>query len=538
MFFPMSESKRSSQDYFQLDDVFNHKSQGIPKKDLLALLKPIQEKNIVVLIRPVEILTKTLHEQDMYPTKNFNIKGKSSSWGAWAGFIPIDQAYSKLIEKHSEKSETIEKANQAIQDCINNKFAQATDLIISEKFFQKLQNENRIFLQGQQEGYLTIHCPRPPFPSDQFELCYAKKINDTHYAIYTAEKKPFQVLADIHLNRPLIADYDLLAIFSSWKDFSQDKIRPNPDVTLRERHRKLSPVEQRRSMENEKNFYSREIPNLGNIAPETIRIITELNKALNKGDFLECIHHNDDAGSPASDPSANYPITVLLPQLKGLPAILLLETAKEFVDFIDVIKQHGYRVEANPLWEQAVQLAAKEDFYQKIFHLESLRNNPEVLASSLKDIFTAIGLTDSTLIKEITYVVLLTVKHHVDIKFKDFFKLIKACLLINSVIVSQWCSLLDRLLNKDLLTNDVFFKIQALVIQLKEDIPGFSECCAMLTNECCEDLPLSHAKEKLNGLFSLTESCIHDNKLDEIELKMKLHVNSTEKLTTLRQFKP
>jgi hypothetical protein len=40
-------------------------------------------------------------------------------------------------------------------------------------------------------------------------------------------------------------------------------------------------------MENEKNFYGREIPNLGNIAPETIKILSELNQVLNKGDYLE-----------------------------------------------------------------------------------------------------------------------------------------------------------------------------------------------------------------------------------------------------------
>ena len=526
----------------ELSEVFHHRNQGIPKKDLLALLKRVQEKNIVLLIRPVEVLTKALHEQGRFPTKNFNIKGKSSSWGAWAGFIPIDQAYSKLNSSNPEK---IKKANKEVQACIINKFAQAIHLTISEKRFQELQNKKFIFLQGQEDEYLRINCPRPPFISNKSELCYAKKINATEYALYTAEKKSFQVLADMHLNRPLIADYDLLAIFRTWKDFSQDNIRPNPDVTFRERHRRLSPIEQRRSMENEKNFYGREIPNLGNIAPETIKILSELNQALNKGDYLECIHHNDDAGSPASDPTANYPITALLPKLKGLPEIVLIDSAKEFVDFIEAIKQHEFRVEANPLWEQAVQLAAKEDFYQKIIRLEHLKNNPEILKNSLRDIFTAIGITDSTLIKEITYVVLLTIKHNIHIQFKDFFKSIKSCLLINSVLVSQWCNVLDKLLSKGLLTDDVFFQIQWLVTQLKEDIPGFSELSATIINfENFENLQQYQTKERLNELLSLAETCIHDNKLDKIKFKagineglLKLSLETTEELTASMLFK-
>lgn len=50
----------------------------------------------------------------------------------------------------------------------------------------------------------------------------------------------------------------------------------------------------------------------------------------------------------------------------------------------------------------------------------------------LKDI----GLTDSTLIEEITYVVLL-IKNQVHIDFKDFFNTIKSCVRINSVLISQ-----------------------------------------------------------------------------------------------------
>ena len=475
-----------------------YENQGIPEKDLSLLLKKVKEIDIVLLIRPVEPLTKTLHEQGTFPTKNFHIKGKSSSWGAWAGFIPVEQAYSKLS---GAKPEKIEKANKDVQDCINQRFAQAAHLTITEERFQELQSKKIIHLEKEKEKeYLVILCPFPNI--DAFKRCYAKKINvgtATEYAIYTDIKKPFEVLADMHLNKPLIADYDLLAIFHPWENYSQDNMRPNPDVILRERYRRLSRMEQRRSTESSENFYAREIQNLGNIAPETIKIISELNKALNKGNHLECIHHNDDAGSPSSDPRANYPITALLPQLKGLPEIVLINSTNEFVDFIKIIKQYKYRVEINPLWEQAVQLAAKEDFYQKIVHFENKFNNTQGLKSSLRLIFKAIDLTDSTLIEKITDIILLIIKQHDEIKFENLFQFIQSCLLTNSVLVSQWCSLLDKLLGKNLLTDEIFFKIQNLMTELKEDIPGFSELpLAMVNFEDFESLQQDKSEETLN----------------------------------------
>jgi len=224
------------------------------------------------------------------------------------------------------------------------------------------------------------------------KLCYAKEINATsEYAIYTAEKQAFQVLADPNLKRPLIPDFDLLAIFNPWEDFGRENIRPNPDISYEKRLRKLSIRERINLAETKQDFYARELPNLGNITQQTLKTINEMNDALDKGPYLQCIHHNDDAGSPASNPILNYPITVLLPQDFGIfsSSLLLIETPEQFVYFIECINPLGYRVEVNHLWEKAIQFAAKKPFNKKKVFFDLKRDK----LSSADEMLTAIGLS-------------------------------------------------------------------------------------------------------------------------------------------------
>ena len=119
-------SKKENKKNFQLGLALglNHKKQGIPEADLISLANYAREKNKIILFRPVEFIAKSLHEEKKYPTKDFNIKGKSASWGAWAGFIPIDQAYSKLA---SASIEQVQKYNKNVRACIKQGYAIATD---------------------------------------------------------------------------------------------------------------------------------------------------------------------------------------------------------------------------------------------------------------------------------------------------------------------------------------------------------------------------------------------------------------------------
>lgn len=122
--------------------IFKNKDQGIPDKDLLIFEEYADNQNVILLFRPVEPLTKILHEAGTYPTKDFKIKGKTSSWGLWAGFIPVDQRFSKLINTNTE---TIQKANKEIQVCINQGHALMIHLTIPEKYFEYLKRTKGYF---------------------------------------------------------------------------------------------------------------------------------------------------------------------------------------------------------------------------------------------------------------------------------------------------------------------------------------------------------------------------------------------------------
>lgn len=497
-----------------------YKDQGIPAKDLLALLHYVQKKRAIVIFRPVEVNAKSLHEAGYYPTKDFNIKGKSSSWGPWSGFIPIDQAYSKLV---GAKPEKIETANKDVQACIQHGHAIATHLKITEKRFMQLLAQGIIKSQElNQDEFILLECPIPHTKTSA--LCYAQKVNTEsgiEYTIYTAEKTPFQVLADTHLKRPLIPDFDLLAVIVHWSDFGPAHLRPNGDIIREVRLRKLSPRARCLSIENEINFLNRETPNLGNVTPETKEKIAEMNKVLDKGLYLDCIHHSDDVGSPFSDPSANYPMTALLPELEGFDSnLLFIPTKKEFVDLIRKIIRLGYLGPANPLWEPEVQLIAKIDFLWNMF-LVNYHMDKKSLESTVKKILECISysktattdLLDSTLIKEISHVLSLIMKSGIDVELEIFFDTLQSCLSVNSNLITRCCTTLEALLNKKLLTNQTFQQILEYMNLFKESIVGFTQITEPLINS--EKLNL----EIMERLFNLTKTCIQGGKLNNLKFR-------------------
>lgn len=517
-------------------NVFQHEKQGIPEKDLLAFKAYAEKQDVILLFRPVEPLTKILHESGKYPTKNFKIKGKSASWGLWAGFIPTDQRYSKLIGQ----SEKIIESNKAIQACIHNKQAQPVHLKIPESYFQELKKKEIIFSQKKKEGdYLVIYCPHPGFK--KLELCYAKKIETQsriEYEVYTAAKEPFYVLADTHLKRPLIADYDLLALVTPWEDYSKEHIRLNPDVTLQSRLRKLSPKAQRRSGESIERFYAREDPNLGNVSPITETHIHGLNTALNKGLHLECIHHNDDAGSPASNPKTNYPMTAIIPPLAGFDSrIFLIETTEEFVDFINKLnKTKKYRVEANPLWELPVKWAANRNhFFYNILIAYKTDSSLKNMKEALLTIFKSIHLDDKTFSDELTHLfeIMAQIKFREDKPpLKKFFDVIQNSLFTNSSLLVALSRTLEILQDNKVLSQKTIDQLLRLNKMLRNDIPDFYKILGTLKN-----LAVSQGARMIDDYLEHKQH-IYNNKLDlknkdyeEGLLQLRLHEKTTNATT-------
>lgn len=472
----------------ELKRLIHHRSQGIPEKDLCDLANYAEDHDIILMIRPVEVLSRSLHGERQYPTKSFKIKGKSASWGPAAGFIPVDQRFSKLV---GARTGTIKKANEDVQACIEAGDACPSHLKITEQRFQELKEKEIILPQRDEEdGYLVIYCSPPH--SKTLELFYAKKTSKTEYQIYTSEKQPLYVLADKQLQRPLIADYDLLAIFFPWKNYSQDNIRLNPYVTHPNRQLRLSPNSKRRSKESAEAIYAREDPEMGNVAPITITHIEGLNKTLNKGKNLQCFHHNDDAGSPASNPLSNYPITAIVPLTEDLES-RMIETPEEFVDFINKINSLGYyRVEVNPLWELAVKWAAQRNFFLYQAKIAYANKNVEIMERTLKKIFKFIQLTDSTFIDEIINLFKLMAKGNFDntIFCEKFFDFTQSALLVNSILVVRLCRSLEFLLDNQALSEKNIDHLIILTNLLRKDVQSFYKLLDKLSTLANKDVKI------------------------------------------------
>jgi hypothetical protein len=520
-----------------LNKSFEDENQGISDQDLQIFKKYADDHNVILLFRPVEPTTKILHEANPYPTKNKAIEPKTSSWGLWKGFIPVNQGLSKLINADTA---TIQKVNKKVQACIEQKHASTIHLTIPEKYFEYLTERKIIFPKEQQEeDYQMVHCPHPQ--SDSFEICYVQKVNipsGIEYAIYTAEKKPFYVLADMKLKRPLIADYDPLAFWEPWCNYGPENKRYNQEITHRERCRKLSPRELRRSVESAERFYAREDPKLGNVAPITIKHINGLNKALDKGENLERIHHNDDAGSPVSKPDANYPITAIIPSLEGFDTtIFLIETTEKFVEFINKINATGYfRVVVNPLWELPVKWAAISNyFFYKVQIAYCKSKSPENMKKTLKEMFNAIDLTDVTLIDELTNLFSLLTQANLDetTLFKKFFEIIQTSLFVNSTLTVTYSRVIENLLDNKVLSEKIIDRLIILNKTLTADVSGFYEILDLINT-------LPHKNDKIiDAYLQQAERCIYNNKLDRTAFEASIKKFFPEAtLTSTASFRP
>ena len=77
------------------------------------------------------------------------------------------------------------------------------------------------------------------------------------------------------------------------------------------------------------------------------------------------IHHNADSASPAADPSANYPVTFMLPEQIGrFDEICIVHDAAELAELVHAAKKQGFHVPLNPLWESEVTSVRRESYMQ------------------------------------------------------------------------------------------------------------------------------------------------------------------------------
>ncbi|MES2998661.1 MAG: anthrax toxin-like adenylyl cyclase domain-containing protein [Pseudomonadota bacterium] len=535
-----------------LNLVAEHKEQGIPKEDLQCLWDYVKKSNVVIMFRPVEAIAKTLLEEGECPTKDFNIKGKSASWGAWAGFIPVEQKYSKLAITNVE---AIEKSNTKVQKCIEDGYAVSVPLIISESRYQELVKKQLILPQVVQDDDISLFCPLPNKQTE--EIFYARKIdNKSEYAILTPGKGPFLVLADTKLQKPLIPDYDLLAVIPPWENYGGKDIRPNPDVTFTEYRkrrgyllRQLSDIEKK-----EESFFSREIPNLGNVSKRVIEQIALINQVLGKGLYLDRVHHNEDINSPASDPKSNYPMTAFFPpSIQEFSGVFLIENQEAFKYVLSILSEVGYIFNINPLWDDSLKNVGKSgffrtrdsyEFFNKMSDYLNSNDKANKLLKTIKDaqegtplfreLILLLNDSDVTYMSTVIHVLILLERvRMLDEEQGSVLKFAREWIENSSVMV-EWAGGVDALVNKNFLTVTTYSTFSKLICELKHDLDGIKEVVAAIRSlgSRFAYVDITH----IDKLFTITSNTMEGGELDR--LAFKLQVNEFKKNPELRSSPP
>ncbi|MBJ3590582.1 adenylate cyclase [Salmonella enterica subsp. enterica serovar Saintpaul] len=328
---------------------------GIVHKHLLSLQQLANEINCIISIRPVDKLATDLIESG-YPTKGFHIKGKSASWGPQAGFICVEQCYSKLENSPIER---IDKFNQQVQQCIIDGHAASVALTVTQKRLYTLL-ENGIIEDLSFRNINGVCSFKAQGPSGQYYFFEATKSSHSDADIYfiSHHNKPINVLAPTENALAFTADYDLLMIAPHISDYGVQDNLPVPDVSHEEfchrldLYKKNLPIsnELMRDYSNPAGFYKKEDPDIGNASERTRQLIDIINNKL-VGEGERVIHHNVDCSSPATDLSANYPATFALPKKIGrFDSLSVIENSEELKELIIAAKDSGYCVKTNPLW--------------------------------------------------------------------------------------------------------------------------------------------------------------------------------------------
>ena len=330
------------------DKVANYENQGIPPDYLAKMQSVADEENVIIAVRPVEKICRTLIEEG-YRSKGLNIKGKSSNWGPMAGFIPVDQHFSKL----SGNPDRVAEYNKKNHEAINVKqTAPQEQLHISGNRIKELQqmgilNNSRPVpvAEGYSQGLCFESSPKGG-PTETFE---AQQRSDGQWDVFSGsgdDRKELMVI-------PLTADFDLLFVHSSYEDV---------DLGQQDRHRPFHPT-------------------LGVVSEKKEQIINALNTRFDRGSpEYNMVHHGMDTENPVTDMDANLPATVVIPE-KMLSKMgiysqspVLIKSKEELARLYRTMQASGIRVEANELWG-ALKKVTHEPIQNKIDFFDGRRKS-------------------------------------------------------------------------------------------------------------------------------------------------------------------
>lgn len=331
---------------------------GLVPAHLIPLQRVASEHNCIIGIRPVDKLATALIEAG-HPTKGFHIKGKSASWGPQAGFICVEQRFSKLENASPER---IAKFNLQTQACIAEGHAAAVPLEVSQSRLHALFEQGLIDKLSPENprGVSHLRASGPGGERYAFEALRLPGNGEARYLI-SHRGAPLEVLAPHAEARSFTADYDLMVIAPHVSDLGPEDNLQVLDVShqvFRQRLENYRTLPEhaalRQDYDDPASFYRKSDGEIGNASERARRMIGVLNQAL-VGDGEKVVHHATDSANPVTDPESNYPATFALPcKIGRFEPLCIIENKDDLAELVMQAKNAGYHVPLNPLWEKEV----------------------------------------------------------------------------------------------------------------------------------------------------------------------------------------
>ncbi|WGO84224.1 anthrax toxin-like adenylyl cyclase domain-containing protein [Arsenophonus apicola] len=306
---------------------------GIPATHLKTLSNYAIQENLIYGIRPISPLATSLIEAG-YPTKPLSIKGKSADWGPQAGFICVDQNFSKLVGQ----PERVEKYNALISKNIENGGAVSVPLVIAYDRLKELVGLKCLEPFQPTGNPLVLTAFSPTNQSYQFDAI----LNPNGAYRIEIAGKPIYVLSQPEIHEPFVPDYDLLLVAPHIGDYGTlDTVVPS-----------------------ERNDVK-----LGTANQRLLKLADDIHRALDRDEQHKLIHHGSDVNNESSELTDNFPVTLFLPKVIGkYGEITVLESAEALAEFIQAAKNEDYQVPINERWQgmQNIRRAFYEETRYKI----------------------------------------------------------------------------------------------------------------------------------------------------------------------------
>lgn len=386
-----------------------HPDQGMTAGDIRTCERVAKKRNEIIIFRSTGPWSRP-HIENGHPTKPFHVKGKSSTWGPHAGFVPLNSKYSKAVG-----AKNITKGVNLNNEAIKGRYARPVALYLTRQYIDTYLTSKRGMtarpavdrITTPRDGVMYFYCRKPDEqdrPGNEQYVFLGKRTDgnaweisvfpdgaaQTHpRALFLQESSAEQllVMAVPGSNLPITGDYDLFAVCPSWGDYGSLDMKMDPTLDDPKQNRSFARTQQKafmvprphevmmknraiESMRHIQNATTPEDPDRGNITGRIFQVIVELNAAMGaaygpgmkfgkpstykSGVVNQRVHHNAESGRPfAPGAEDGFPLTVFHPHNHVGPYKFLNAVINEMGDlrkYFKNIHHGGYFVPRNHAW--------------------------------------------------------------------------------------------------------------------------------------------------------------------------------------------